>query len=119
MRETTNVENLEIAGITCVLGEKALELDIGKAGKIGVKQVKENNLKIPDAEYHEWKFDEQTKSSIREYDGKVEYADFEIMKQEIDTRKKQGRKINKVPEIPKITQSSKPYTILENGEIER
>lgn len=117
--KTTNVEkNLGPASIIIVNGEKNLEAVCGII--MGEEDVKQNPLGFPtEAQVHDCEFDADKGIARRKYKNRIEKANFEIMKAERDTRKAQGRTIEVVPEIPKITGELKNTTIDENGEIVR
>lgn len=114
---TTNVENNPgPASMIIVSGEKDLELACGVI--MGEGDVLKNPLNITDASVHTCEFDEEKKTARRKYDGKVQKANFDIMKLARDTRESEGRKIEEVPEMPKITGEFEG-TIASNGEIIR
>lgn len=88
---TTNVENNPgPASMIIVSGDKDLELACGVI--MGEGDVLKNPLNITDASVHTCEFDEEKKTARRKYDGKVEKANFDIMKLARDTRIEQGRK---------------------------
>ncbi|MBO5479548.1 MAG: hypothetical protein J6A04_07785 [Clostridia bacterium] len=94
---TTNVENNPgPASIIIVSGEKNLEVACSMI--MGEEDVLKNPLNITDAGIHTCEFDESKKIARRKYDGKVEKANFDIMKQELDTREKQGRNVEVISE---------------------
>lgn len=87
---TTNVENNPgPASMIIVSGAKNLELACGVI--MGEGDVLKNPLNITDASIHTCEFDEEKKVARRKYDGKVQKANFDIMKLARDTRIEQGR----------------------------
>lgn len=114
---TTNVENNPgPASIIIVSGEKNLEVACSMI--MGEGDVLKNPLNITDAKTHTCEFDEEKGIAKRKYNGKTAKANFDIMKAARDDRREQGRKIEEVPEMPKITEDYKG-TIADNGEIIR
>lgn len=94
---TTNVENNPgPASIIIVSGEKNLEVACSMI--MGEEDVLKNPLNITDAKTHICEFDESKKIARRRYDGKVEKANFEIMKAELDARKEQFKGIEEISE---------------------
>lgn len=88
---TTNVENNPgPASMIIVSGERDLEVACGVI--MGEGDVLKNPLNITDASFHTCELDEEKKVARRKYDGKVEKANFDIMKLARDTRIERGRK---------------------------
>lgn len=93
--KTTNVAN-NPGPASVIVMPGAKEIEVKCSIIMGEKDVELNPLQITDASIHTCEFDEEKKSANRRYDGKNHKADFEIMKEERDTRVKQGREVNKV-----------------------
>ena len=94
--KTTNVENNPgLASMAIVEDGKGLQV-IG-AAIIAKDNIIEFPLNFPtEAKSHNCEFDADKKIARRKYDGKIEKADFSIMKQERDKRVEQGRDVKEI-----------------------
>lgn len=118
--KTTNVENNPgPASIVVVNGDKDLQVICSTF--MAEIDVKENPLQITDAKIHECEFDEKQNIAQRKFsNGKVQKADFSKLKETRNIRRKQGRNIQVVPQMPKQSgELPKGTTINEYGEIIR
>lgn len=116
--KTTNVDNTGIASMAVTIeDEKGLQV-IG-ATIIAQDDIIEFPLNFPtETKSHICEFDENEKIARREYDGKIQNADFSIMKQQRDTRLEQGRNVGKIENIEEYKASKKPAKVsgMEIGE---
>lgn len=113
--KTTNVDNTGIASMAVTI-EDEKGLQVTGATIIAQDNIIEFPLNFPtEAKPHICELDENEKIARRKYDGIIVEADFPIMKQQRDTRLKQGRKIENIEEYK---DSKKPAKVsgMEIGE---
>ena len=117
--KTTNVENnTGPASIVIVNGDK--DLQVIASTIIAEKNIMDNPLQITDAQTYQCEFDDKENIAQRKFsNGKVQQADFAILQEARNTRRKQGRKIEVVPPMPKQGKLPEGATINQYGEIER
>ncbi len=117
--KTTNVENNPgPASIVIVNGDK--DLQVIASTIIAEKNIMDNPLQITDAQTYQCEFDDKENIAQRKFsNGKVQQADFAILQEARNTRRKQGRKIEVVPPMPKQGKLPEGATINQYGEIER
>ena len=99
---TTNVENNPGPAAITLIGNKNLEIACSII--MGESDVQKNPLNITEAKEHTCYYDSEKNIALRKYNGAVRNADFAIMSEERNTRKKQGRDISEIEEIAKETQ---------------
>ena len=94
--KTTNVENNPGPASMVIVEDEREGLQVVGATIIAGDNVIEFPLNFSEAKLHTCEFDADKKEARRKYDGKIEKADFSIMKQERDKRVEQGRDVKEI-----------------------